>query len=231
MATADPASTGDTGLRVDGDEMRMPTERRLILAAERLFAERGIDAVSLRAINAAAGTNVASVHYHFGSKDALLQALIQERSQEVSTRRAVLLDQMEAGGVITARGLAEAFALPVAEMAASGGETWVQFIAGIINSGHPALDIVTHGFFDQARRFRKLVEKLHPEWSVGKSLFRLSQAMNLTFRVLGDTSGVREQLAGGGVEFGNDEIVEELLGLLTAHLSNPAPSSGATTGA
>ncbi|MGH9896848.1 MAG: helix-turn-helix domain-containing protein, partial [bacterium] len=47
-----------------------PTERRLLLAAERLFADRGIDAVSLRAIMAAAGTNVASVHYHFGSKSA-----------------------------------------------------------------------------------------------------------------------------------------------------------------
>ena len=223
MTAADPASTGGPGLRVDSNEMQMPTERRLILAAERLFGERGNDAVSLRAINAAAGTNVASVHYHFGSKEALLAALIRERSQEVSERRAVLLDRMESEGVITARGLAEAFALPVAEMADSGGDTWVRFIAGIINTGHPALDVVTHGFFDQARRFNKLVEKLHPDWSLGKSLFRLSQAMNLTFRVLGDVPGVRAQLAGGRAKFDDAQILEELLDLLTAHLSDPAP--------
>ena len=45
-------------------------------AAERLFAERGIDAVSLRTINAEAGYSVAALHYHFASKAALGEALI-----------------------------------------------------------------------------------------------------------------------------------------------------------
>lgn len=45
-------------------------------AAERLFAERGIDAVSLRTINAAAGYSVAALHYHFGTRDGLIRALL-----------------------------------------------------------------------------------------------------------------------------------------------------------
>ena len=47
------------------------TREELILAAERLFSEFGIDAVSLRQINAAAGQrNSSAAHYQFGSKDA-----------------------------------------------------------------------------------------------------------------------------------------------------------------
>jgi AcrR family transcriptional regulator len=203
---------------------QLPTERRLLLAAERLFAERGIDAVSVRAINAAAGANVAAVHYHFGSKEALLEALIHERSQEVSERRGVLLDRLEAGGVVTARGLAEAFAVPVAEMAASGGQAWVRFISGMINTRHPALEIVTHGFFDQARRFRALAERLHPDWSQSKALFRLSQSMNLTFRVLGDIPGVQATIAVAEHRIDEDEILEQLLDLLTTQLSDPGVS-------
>ena len=52
----------------------------LLTTAERLFAERGVDAASLRAVMGAAGTNVAAVHYHFGSKDGLVRALIERRS-------------------------------------------------------------------------------------------------------------------------------------------------------
>ena len=48
----------------------------LIETAERLFAEKGIDNVSLREINRAAGQkNVAALHYHFGTRESLLEAI------------------------------------------------------------------------------------------------------------------------------------------------------------
>src|SRR3954452_2541778 len=52
------------------------TPSRLRQAAERLLAERGAARISLRDITQAAGANVASVGYHFGSKDALLDEVI-----------------------------------------------------------------------------------------------------------------------------------------------------------
>ena len=199
-------------------ERALPTERRLLLAAERLFAEKGVDAVSLRAINAAADTNVASLHYHFGSKDALVAALISGRSREIHDRRESLLADLEAADAVTARGLAEAFAVPVADLAAGGGAAWVRFIANLISTGHPALDVVTQGFFDHGTRFRALVERLHPDWPARTVVFRLSQAMSLTFRVLADVDTIRSTVAVGGVDIGRDEVVSELLDLLTAHL-------------
>jgi AcrR family transcriptional regulator len=201
-------------LRVAGDELAMPTERRLILAAERLFAERGIDAVSLRAVNAAAGTNVASANYHF-------EALIQERSGAVAALRATLLDDLEAAGPLTARGLAEAFVTPVAQMALSDGHTWVRFIAGILGSGHPALAVVTGAFTEQAVRLTGLLERICPEASRETVRFRLAQAMNLTFRVLGDVDGVQDTLALSGVELSPEQVVEQLLDVVTAILAGP----------
>lgn len=55
------------------------TRERLLDVAENLFAEHGYDTVSVRAINSAAGMNPAAVHYHFGSKEALVAALLESR--------------------------------------------------------------------------------------------------------------------------------------------------------
>ncbi|MET8703716.1 helix-turn-helix domain-containing protein [Kitasatospora sp. NPDC004723] len=53
-----------------------PTRDRLLAAAERLFLRRGVGQVSVRAINAEAGLNPGAVHYHFGSREGLVAALL-----------------------------------------------------------------------------------------------------------------------------------------------------------
>ena len=53
---------------------KMDTKTRILDTAERLFAQKGFDAVSLRNIIASAKVNLAAVHYHFGSKQALVHA-------------------------------------------------------------------------------------------------------------------------------------------------------------
>ncbi|WP_458689763.1 TetR/AcrR family transcriptional regulator [Nocardia tengchongensis] len=55
------------------------TRERLIAAAEQLLLTEPYDEVSVRAVCAAAGANPAAVHYHFGSKEALVGALIEDR--------------------------------------------------------------------------------------------------------------------------------------------------------
>jgi AcrR family transcriptional regulator len=60
-------------------------------AAERLFAERGIDAVSLRTINAAAGYSAAALHYHFATRDGLIEALLERSQPRMLAERARML--------------------------------------------------------------------------------------------------------------------------------------------
>lgn len=56
-----------------------PTQERLLDEAERLFADKGYDGVSLREITAAAGTHLAAVNYHFGSKKNLYVEVFRQR--------------------------------------------------------------------------------------------------------------------------------------------------------
>lgn len=193
---------------------------RILRSAEHLFAERGIEAVSLRAVMAAAGTNVAAVHYHFGSKSALVEALISGRSAEISARRSVLLDALESAARITPRQLADAFVVPVVETVESGGETWVRFISSLINGVHPAVELVSKGFFEQARRFIALTEQLHPNWTAIKVRFRLAEAMTLTFQVLGDIAGVQRTMGLAGTELTRADVIAELSDLVTAMLTD-----------
>ena len=55
------------------------TRERILLVAERLFAERGLDGASMRSLAAGADVPLALVSYHFGSKDALYRAIFQHR--------------------------------------------------------------------------------------------------------------------------------------------------------
>lgn len=72
------------------------TKDRILRAAEKLFAAEGFEKVSLRAITQAAEVNLASVNYHFGSKDALIDAIIENIVEPVNTDRLRRLDELEA---------------------------------------------------------------------------------------------------------------------------------------
>ncbi|WP_182358313.1 TetR/AcrR family transcriptional regulator [Tomitella gaofuii] len=92
------------------------TSERIILTAERLFGERGLGSVSLREIAVAAGQrNSAAVHYHFGNKDALVQAVFDHRMAGTNAHRLSMLAAMTADGRdADLRALLEALVTPLA---------------------------------------------------------------------------------------------------------------------
>ncbi len=71
------------------------TRERILDAAEELFAEKGIVATSLRVLTKAAGVNLAAVHYYFGSKEALLDAVLERRAEAVNLERLASLARLE----------------------------------------------------------------------------------------------------------------------------------------
>jgi AcrR family transcriptional regulator len=76
------------------------TKQKILDTAEGLIAERGYAATSLRHIIGEAGVNLAAVHYHFGSKEDLLDEVILRKAAAVNAERLVLLERFEteAGG-------------------------------------------------------------------------------------------------------------------------------------
>lgn len=114
------------------------TAERILAAAEQLFAEQGIDAVSLREVNAASGTrNASAVQYHFRNKEGVLRAIIAGHMEVVDTRRVALLDAIERSGRLRSSGLRpviEALVLPLAEeLGNQSGRNYLQITAQMID--------------------------------------------------------------------------------------------------
>lgn len=100
----------------ENPDVEAATKAAILAAAERLFALNGFQNVSVRDLTAEAGVNLASVNYHFGSKDALLFEIFRRRSAELNRERARLLHMAHDrhGGAPPARDILEAlFAPPV----------------------------------------------------------------------------------------------------------------------
>lgn len=131
---ADVQSFGTTlaSPRKRSDPRREATRQAIIEAAESLFAEQGLDAVSLRQIGLEirAG-NTAVVSYHFGDKEALIEAILHHRLPEFERRRAELLSSFKAcDRDITA--LLRALWLPLFEQRnAQGRRSYAAFLASL----------------------------------------------------------------------------------------------------
>lgn len=119
----------------DQDRTRLDTgavgagETALIVAAERLFAERGVEGVSLRQVNQAANQkNTAAAHYHFGSRDGLVTAVLMYRLPALDARRGELLGRRS--GQKDLRFYLEAFIAPLAEQLSprEEGNFYIRFI-------------------------------------------------------------------------------------------------------
>src|SRR6202011_4945544 len=96
------------------------TKEKILDTAERLIGERGYSATSLRHIIAQAGVNLAAVHYHFASKEGLLDAVVARKAAPVNEARLAWLERVEAEAGSASpevEKVLEAFFLPTAEVA------------------------------------------------------------------------------------------------------------------
>src|SRR5260370_2202351 len=96
------------------------TKEKILDTAERLIGECGYAATSLRQIIAEAGVNLAAVHYHFGSKEELLDALVARKATPLNEARMTQLERVEAEAGRGAPGgekALESFFVPIAEVA------------------------------------------------------------------------------------------------------------------
>jgi AcrR family transcriptional regulator len=175
----------------------------LIAAAEQLFADRGIDGVSLREINREAQQrNTTSLQYHFGDRQGLLRAVLAKHGREVHIRRNALLDQYEANGTDDVRLLASAFVLPLVSKLhdADGGRCYLRIAAELVNRttreiepGDPSIvsDPLGRDPNDSITRWSRLVGPLLPPIVVGPPLHRRFAAMRFAHIELGRRASER----------------------------------------
>lgn len=158
-------------------EAEMQPRDRVLFAAERLFAEYGIEAVSLRKIASVAGHgNTNAVKYHFASKAGLVQAIFMHRVREMEgTRRSLLARAQQDGMQNDALILLKIMALPHLEIVDEHGKhPFAHFLAQYLlrYQGAPLEDPEVQPVFE-VTALRQLLELLESRiFYVPKTLAR-----------------------------------------------------------
>lgn len=96
-------------------EVGAVTRQKLLEAAETLFSEEGFDRVTVRDVTEKAGANVAAVNYHFGSREALVEKVIERHITPVNEERLARLEGLErksGGRAVALEEILEAFVRP-----------------------------------------------------------------------------------------------------------------------
>ena len=158
-----PVSVIDT----DTPETEAATKNQVFNAAERLFALHGFQNVSVRDITAEAGVNLASVNYHFGSKDALLFEIFRRRTSELNRERARMLHEANArhDGKPPVREILECYFAPPLRWAAPDNDRRisVQFIIRARSEGTAEMREVLRNDVSHLERFANALMAARPD--------------------------------------------------------------------
>ena len=158
-------------------EREAATKAAVLCAAERLFALNGFQNVSVRDITAEAGVNLASVNYHFGSKDALLFEIFRRRTSELNRERARMLHEAadRHGGKPPLREILRAYFEPALRWSSpdSGRGVSIQFIIRARSEGTEQIREVLRTDVSHLRRFADALIAARPDLPKDEIYWRL----------------------------------------------------------
>jgi AcrR family transcriptional regulator len=217
---------------------RAPTERRtrnarerIVDVAERLFAEQGYQAVSLRTIMGIARVNVAAAHYHFGSKKNLLQAVFDRRVAQINVaRRQRLRTCVDAAGrAVCVEKVLEAYVAPALEICSDpGGQLFVRVAALTSVDPDPEVqDIINTAYGDTGRLFVKALKRACPTVGNADLYWRLQCVYGAMMYLRANNGRVARILGRDPVPIDSRTIKQALrhvIPFLAAGLSAPAPA-------
>lgn len=186
-------------------------KRRILDAAEILFAEHGYDGVTLRKIATMADVDVALTNYHFGSKKGLFRAVFERRAVILNDLRSEALEaclSAAAPGAPDLEAVVEAYLRPMAEVQSSADDGWrhyLSLVAWVNSSTEWGNELMTEFFNPYVQRFIKALTAAMPDADI-KALHWgyqfMSGALTLTFA---DTRRM-DQLSGGAASSAETQV-------------------------
>lgn len=198
-----PAKTDPPARRGRPPKTRATGDTRdsILDAAEDLFSKHGFYGVTIREVAREAGVDTALVHYYFGSKRDLFDAVFLRRAEIWNNERVDAINRyaQQAGAAMTLEGLLEAFLRPPFDWSLKGGPGWKHYSALVAQTNaNPTFGGETMArYFDPAiRRLMELLKQVLPgsrEVDLYWAYHMLSGALTLT---LGET-GRLDRLSGG----------------------------------
>ena len=203
------------------------TKERILDTAERLFADHGYIATSLRRIMNEAGANVASIHYYFRSKESLLEAVLLRRAEGANQERLQMLERFEReanGPRLSVERVLEAFLVPTLRMAANparGGHNFLRLMGRL----HAESDLLPGIIFVQFRpvllRFGEALARALPEVPSAELYFRARLALGATAQVFRDSTYRKWSEEESGTEFDWEPVLGRLVSYLSAGFRAP----------
>ena len=210
------------------------TKDRLLDAAERLYAERGLAGASLRAITTAAGTNLASVNYHFGSKEALIDAVFSRRLKPINRTRLEWLDRLEAEGDPSLEEIVEAFLAPPLRISQDPveGESLLhvsQMVGHAISRPDSKIkELLLHQFDAIVERFTAALARKLPDLSHDQLLWRFLFMVGSMAHTMAISQDIKRFTGGRCDPHDVDYLVRSMVPYVAAGFRAPLPTTQGT---
>lgn len=194
------------------------TKEKILDTAERLFAEQGIGGTSLRQIIGVAGVNLAAVHYHFGSKENLLEAVFVRRIERVNRERLEMLDRYEAAGSPTLEQVLESMVAPTLAVAHDPERRIFVKIMARMHVEEELRPIFSKHLNQVIGRFRAAIERALPGVPEPELTWRMHFAIGVMAHTMVGLDKM-EMFTGGRYRPGpNEPAVESLVNFMAAGL-------------
>lgn len=211
------------------------TRTRILDAAEHLFVQHGFEATTLRMITAAAHANLAAVSYHFGSKDALVEAVFRRRLTGLNRERLQILDGLEraaAGAAVKPRQIVEAYFGAAVRLAgdAAGGRSFMQLLGRAYTEPTEFVRrFLAEEYAEVVARYTAAFFKALPDVPREEFLWRFHFMQGaLSYAVSG--ADALHLLAGDGrIETDTEALYARLMSFLIGGLRAPLPEVPAQT--
>lgn len=207
------------------------TKEKILDAAEKLFVDNGFAATSLRAIIKEADVNTAAVHYHFGSKEGLIVAVLERSVAELNRERLDRLDVLESeygDRAVPLEDVIRTFLDPVMKRHCAGGDEGVipRLMGRAITEPAPSkVGVLRGAFAEVAIRFSGAIGRAMPGLDRGEVEWRLHMMVGaMVFTVIAPRihpgEGRRQAWSNNP-----DELTGRLVSFLVAGLKAPMPES------
>jgi AcrR family transcriptional regulator len=203
------------------------TRTRILDAAEELFMHHGFGGTSMRLLTGKAGVNLAAVNYHFGSKDALIEAVFRRRLDPMNTARIGALDALEAPGrPLTPEAIIRAFigeTLRMLEDGRSGGRNFIRLLGRSYTEPSKAIRVLIGQLYAPAmERYKAAFERALPQMPREELVWRMHFMFGTLSYTLAATDAV-QLIAGCKPEDRHDArlLEDRLTAFLAAGLTAP----------
>lgn len=213
-----------------------PPRERILDAAEALFADGGLQALSLRTVTRHAQVNLAAVNYHFGNKEGLVIAMVRRRFEPINARRLELLENavtQARPGTPALTEVIDAFLEPVLSLDETLGieraETVWRFMGRVMFLPPDMAETIYRRDFNHvSERFHAVLQETLPEIPAEELRFRMHLALGPLARVLVNRGGWLGADPTKAKPASRDILRERVCAFIAAGLSTPPVATNDT---